>query len=261
MAAAIGHTTEHSRMTWSIVARDPPTGLFGVAVASRFFAVGAICPHARGGTGALSTQALVNPTYGPRALRLLAEGLPAPLALDTLIALDEGRAHRQAHLLDAGGRNAAWTGEACVGWAGHRLAEHVSVAGNMLAGPGVLDATLETYLSNAGLPLAERLLAAMEAGEAAGGDKRGKQSAALLLQGEEEYPRLSLRADDHPEPLAELRRLLAVAHERFIPFSRAFPDAERPYGICERNVIDDMIARYRARRGLPAVEAPPAAAP
>lgn len=230
-------------MTWSILARDPDSGLFGIAIASRFFAVGALCPHAEAGVGLVSTQALMNPLLGPKALEAMRAGEPPEAACTRLIEADEGRDQRQLHLLDAGGRAAAHTGERCVGWCGHRAAENVSVAGNMLVGPGVVDDTLDTFLARDELPIVERLLVAMEAGETAGGDKRGRQSAAILVQGEEPYPRLSLRADDHAYPLTELRRLYAVARERFIPFSSAFPTSERPHGLLERNVLDAIIER------------------
>ena len=230
-------------MTWSIVAKDPETGLFGVVVASRFFAVGALCPWAAAGLGALSTQAMMNPTYGPRGLALLAEGLHAADVRDMLIVADQGRAARQLHVMDAAGRTAAHTGADCVDWCGHASEEGLSVAGNMLAGPAVLERTLETYRAKRDEPFVERLLAAMEAGEAAGGDKRGKQSAALLIQGDEPYPRLSMRVDDHLDPLPELRRLYEVAKERFIPFSCAFPRPDRPYGITDRAVVDKVVER------------------
>ncbi|NNG05748.1 MAG: DUF1028 domain-containing protein [Inquilinus sp.] len=228
-------------MTFSIVAREPQTGLFGVAVASRFFAVGALCPHAAGDVGALSTQALINPTYGPRGLALLHEGKSPQEVVAALVGADEGRASRQLHVVDVEGASAAHTGAECVEWAGHLLGDGVSVAGNMLAGPSVIADMLAAYRQRYDLPLVERLLTAMDAAEAAGGDKRGRQSAALLVQGPEAYPRLSMRVDDHTEPLVELRRLYAVAQERFIPFSRAFPTAENPHGIHDRAEVDAMI--------------------
>ncbi len=168
-------------MTWSIVARDPETGYFGIAIATRFFAVGALCPWTEAKLGALSTQATMNPTLGPRGLALLREGNPAPAALEMLMRADEGRAIRQVHLIDAEGRSAAYTGAECIDWAGQRAGEVVSVAGNMLAGAAVIDETLAAYRANLEAPFVERLLAAMEGGEAAGGDKRGKQSAALVI--------------------------------------------------------------------------------
>jgi uncharacterized Ntn-hydrolase superfamily protein len=235
-------------VTWSIVARDGD-GTFGVAVASRFFAVGALCPHARSGVGALSTQALVNPGYGPRGLDLLQQGFPAADAVALLVAGDEGREHRQLHLIDRGGQAGAHTGSHCIDWCGHRAHEGFSVAGNMLAGPDVLDQSALAYQANAGRPLAERLLAAMAAGEAAGGDKRGKQAAALLIHTTETYPFLNLRVDDHPDPISELKRLHAVSLERYQPFIACLPSAARPAGITDRTAIEAEVERFQAARG------------
>ena len=234
-------------MTWSIVARDAD-GALGVAVASRFFAVGALCPHARSGVGALSTQALVNPGYGPRGLDLLEQGLDAADAVALLVAGDEGREHRQLHVIDREGRSAAHTGVLCIDWCGHRAHEGFSVAGNMLAGPRVLDDTAHAYRAHADAPFAERLLAAMTAGEAAGGDKRGKQAAALLIHTTESYAFLDLRVDDHPEPIAELRRLYEVSLERYQPFLACLPSAARPAGIIDRAAIEAEVERFQAAR-------------
>lgn len=228
-------------MTWSIVAKDPKTGLFGIAIASRFFAVGSLCPWAQGRTGAISTQAMMNPLFGPRGLALLREGLHAADVCDMLIAADRGHGGRQVHLVDTEGRVAAYTGAECIDWAGQVSGPGVSVAGNMLAGSSVVGDTLASYTRDMEQPFVERLLAAMEAGEAAGGDKRGKQSAALLIQGDEPYPRLSLRVDDHLDPLPELRRLYEVAKQRFIGFSAAFPRPEEPYGITDRAYLETII--------------------
>jgi len=234
-------------MTWSIVARDA-SGAFGVAVASRFFAVGALCPHARSGAGALSTQALVNPMYAKPGLDLLAEGTPASEVVRVLTSGDAGRESRQFHVIDAEGRTAAHTGSACIDWCGHRAGEGYSVAGNMLAGAQVIEATALAYERNAGLPFAERLLAALAAGEDAGGDKRGKQAAALLIYTTEDYPFLDMRVDDHEEPIAELRRLYDVSLVRFQPFLACVPSKARPAGITDRTVIEDEIARFVASR-------------
>ncbi|RYJ02899.1 MAG: DUF1028 domain-containing protein, partial [Acetobacteraceae bacterium] len=185
-------------MTWSILARDPETGELGVAVATRFFAVGAVCPRIEGGLGALATQALVNPMLGILGMdRLRAGEAPAAL-LEALLAADAGRDHRQFHLLAADGTIVQHTGTACVGWCGHVAGPDVSVAGNMLAGPQVVEATRDAWLAAAGQPMAERLLAALEAGEAAGGDKRGRQSAALQVASRDPYPDLDIRVDDNP---------------------------------------------------------------
>jgi uncharacterized Ntn-hydrolase superfamily protein len=234
-------------MTWSIIARDLVTGWFGIGIATRFFAVGALCPLAAAGVGAVCSQALPNPVLRQRALALLQEGIAAPAAAPMIMAMDEGRDHRQLHLVDRHGRTGAFTGGACIDWCGHRGAEGISVAGNMLAGPSVVERTLESWLAGADLPLVERLLAALDAGEAAGGDKRGRQSAALLVQGHEPYPRLDIRVDDHPAPLEELRRLHAVAKERFIPFSHALPTDRRPCGLTDRDALEPYIERNAGR--------------
>lgn len=234
-------------MTWSIVARDS-TGAFGIAIASRFFAVGVLCPHARSGVGALSTQALVNPLYGARGLELLARGMAAPEVLQSLIGADAGRDNRQLHLIDAAGNIAAHTGPACIDWCGHLAGAGYSVAGNMLAGPQVVRETAAAYEAGAGLEFAERLIAALEAGEAAGGDKRGKQGAALVIHTTEEYPFLSLRVDDHEDPLAELRRLHDKSLERYQPFVSCLASRARPAGITDRELIEATIERFNAER-------------
>jgi uncharacterized Ntn-hydrolase superfamily protein len=234
-------------VTWSIVARDAD-GAFGVAVASRFFAVGALCPNARSGVGALSTQALVNPGYGPSGLDLLERGVAAADAVARLVAGDEGREHRQLHLIDRRGRCAAHTGALCIDWCGDRAHDGFSVAGNMLAGPAVLDETARAYQAHASASFAERLLAAMAAGEAAGGDKRGKQAAALLIHTTEIYAFLDLRVDDHPDPIAELKRLYQVSLERYQPFLACLPSAARPAGITDRAAIEAEVERFQAAR-------------
>lgn len=243
-------------MTWSIIARDPSSGLMGVAIASRFFAVGAVCTGTEGGVGAVCTQALVNPVYAGRGLGLLREGLKPADICRRLMAGDAGADQRQVHLMNWQGEAAAHTGTNCVDWCGDVHAEGVSVAGNMLAGPAVIAATLDAFMAHAELPIVERLLAAMESGEAAGGDKRGKQSAALVVQGDEPFQRLSIRADDHADPLAELRRLYGVAKERFIPFSTAFPTPERPDGIIDRDFLDTIIARDQGKPLRPLKDVP-----
>ena len=236
-------------MTWSIVARDAD-GALGVAVASRFFAVGALCPYARREAGAVSTQALVNPSYGPAALERLVAGSSPQDALAALVASDAGAAHRQVHAVDAAGRSAAFTGEACVPWCGHRTHEHFSLAGNMLAGANVLDETARAFREHAHLPFALRLIVAMQAGEAAGGDRRGKQAAALLVVTTEDYPALDIRVDDHAEPLAELRRLYDVSLERFQPFVACLPSRARPVGITDRDEIERAIERFQQARAV-----------
>jgi len=230
-------------MTWSIVARDE-SGAFGVAIATRFFAVGALCPHAESNVGALSTQALINPYYGPHGLDLLRAGVPAPEVVRQLTAPDEGRDHRQLHVIDSEGRIGQHTGAQCVDWCGALAGEGFSVAGNMLANETVLEETAKVFRESK-LPFGERLIAALQAGEAAGGDKRGRQSAALLIYSGEQYPELDIRVDDHAEPLVELRRLYEKAHERFVPYLKCSPSKARPWGIYDRSVIEQEIAGYK----------------
>jgi uncharacterized Ntn-hydrolase superfamily protein len=234
-------------MTWSIVARDS-TGALGVIVASRFFAVGALCPNAHSGVGALATQALVNPLYGPRGLALLAQGNAPADVVRILTFADAGREHRQLHLIDAEGNIAAHTGVECIEWCGQLAGDGFSVAGNMLTGPQVIEDTAQFYDAGRELPFAERLIAAMEAGQAAGGDKRGKQAVALLVCTTEAYPALDLRVDDHPEPLAELNRLYVKSLERFQPFLECLPSRARPAGITDRSTIEAEIQRFQVAR-------------
>jgi len=150
--------------------------------------------------------------------------------------------------LDTAGRIGQHTGAKCVDWCGARAGDGYSVAGNMLANEKVIQETARAYAASLALPFAERLIAALEAGEAAGGDKRGKQSAALIIHSTEEYPELSLRVDDHAEPLAELKRLYEKAHERFIPFMRCGPSRERPWGVLDRESIEQQISAHAKSR-------------
>jgi uncharacterized Ntn-hydrolase superfamily protein len=225
-------------MTWSIIAYDNASGQFGIAVATRFFAVGARVPHIAPRIGGIATQALSNPYYGIDGLKLLREGKSPREIVETLIAADGGRESRQLHILDAAGRIAAHTGSDCVDWCGHIEGKGFSIAGNMLAGAKVLDDTAKTYIANESLPFAQRLIAAMRSGEAAGGDKRGKQSAALLIYGDEEWSDLDLRVDDHSDPLAELERLESVSRERWVHFRKYLPSRKNPAGITDRKIID-----------------------
>lgn len=225
-------------MTWSIIARDHATGQFGIAVATKFFAVGALVPHIAANLGGIATQALVNPYYGIDGLKWLREGRAPREVVETLIAADGGRETRQLHIMDAGGRIASHTGRECVDWCGHIEGVGFSIAGNMLAGARVLDDTAQAYLAHEHLPFAQRLIAAMRAGEAAGGDKRGKQSAALLIHGDEEWSALDLRVDDHADPLTELERLEAVSREYWMHFRTFLPTRQNPAGITDRETID-----------------------
>ena len=197
-------------------------------------------PHIAAGIGGIATQALVNPYYGIDGVKLLRERKGAPEIVTTLIAADRGRESRQLHVLDSAGRVAAHTGKECVGWCGHIQGDGFSIAGNMLVGRRVLDDTAAAYAASS-LPFAQRLIAAMRAGEAAGGDKRGRQSAALLIHDSEEWSALDLRVDDNPDPLTELERLERVSRERWVSFRKFLPTRDNPAGITDRATIDAAI--------------------
>lgn len=225
-------------MTWSIVAHDPNRDAFAVAVATRAFAVGASCPFVRAGVGAVSTQSMTNRYLGPAVLDGMARGLPPAAAIEGALAGDEGRGIRQVHAVDRHGRTAAWTGGNCVAWCGSVSAGGISVAGNMLAGEAVVQATLAAWKAGASLQMPDRLMAAMEAGEAAGGDRRGKQSAAMVMITTEDFPDLNLRVDDHAEPLAELRRLLGLWKTEGVPRLGMAPSKLNPSGLIDLDAIE-----------------------
>ncbi|WP_018111218.1 DUF1028 domain-containing protein [Thermus igniterrae] len=201
--------------TFSLVARDPETGDLGVAVASKFLAVGAVVPFAQAGVGALATQSYANPRFGPQGLALLAQGASPQGVLEAFRRTDPHLEKRQFGLVSARGESLTFTGSECHPWAGGVAGEGFAAQGNLLAGPQVVEAMAETFLREQA-PFPERLLLALKAGEEAGGDKRGRQSAALLVVGEgkgygglwDRY--IDLRADDHPEPIGELFRLLGL---------------------------------------------------
>jgi uncharacterized Ntn-hydrolase superfamily protein len=217
--------------TFSIVARDPATGEFGVAVATARPGVGSLVPwvslH-----GAIATQARVNTDLGRGAIALLEHSVPVDVALRVLLDEDPERDRRQVHGVDTG-RVFCHTGAACIGWCGHKAADDFSVAGNMLVGPAVLEAMGEAFTAPeaAKLLLAERLLRALEAGQAAGGDQRGRQSAALLVASPAPRMHHNVRVDDHADPVAELRRVhdLVIEHEQSIEREYG-PQALRAFG-------------------------------
>jgi uncharacterized Ntn-hydrolase superfamily protein len=225
-------------MTWSIVAHDPATGAFAVAVATKAFAVGASCPFVRAGAGAVSTQSFTNRYLAPAILGALERGLPPDAAIESALAGDTGSGVRQVHAVDRHGRTAAWTGRNCVPWCGSLAAPCVSVAGNMLAGEPTIAATLTAWLAAPDLPMPERLMTAMEAGEAAGGDRRGRQSAAMKLVTTEDFPDLDLRVDDHAQPLPELRRLLEIWRRERAPGLAMAPRKADPSGFIDLEAIE-----------------------
>ncbi|GAA6733678.1 DUF1028 domain-containing protein [Thermus oshimai] len=215
--------------TFSLVAQDPRTGDLGVAVASKFLAVGAVVPYARAGVGAVATQSYANTTYGPRALAILEAGGSPEAVLEAFRRTDRDLPLRQFGLVAMSGESLTFTGEACHPWAGGRAGPGFAAQGNLLTGPEVVEAMVETFLLKEDLPLPERLVEALLAGDRAGGDRRGRQSAALLVVGagkgyggfSDRY--VDLRVDDHPDPVPELFRLLDLHR---LLFSR--PKEKRP---------------------------------
>jgi uncharacterized Ntn-hydrolase superfamily protein len=207
--------------TFSIVAFDPDQQEWGVAVQSRFLGVGAVVPWAKAGVGAVATQAFANTRYGPGGLELLGQGKSAQEAVDALTAADERKARRQVGIVDKDGNAATFTGEGCTAWAGGRKGKHYCVQGNILAGEAVVDAMAKAFEEGKG-DLGDRMIAALQAGQGAGGDKRGMQSAALLIVkegggygGNDRYR--DVRVDDHDKPIDELQRIYALHKETFRP--------------------------------------------
>jgi uncharacterized Ntn-hydrolase superfamily protein len=201
--------------TFSVVGYDPDAKEWGVAVASKFLAVGSVVPWAEAGVGAVATQSFANVTYGPKGLDLMRNGKTAEETIKSLTDDDDGRDQRQVGMIDAKGNAATFTGKKCMAWAGGKTGKHYACQGNILAGPEVVDAMAKAFEESKG-PLAWRLMASLEAGDNAGGDKRGKQSAAIYVAkakggyagGNDRY--IDFRVDDHKEPIPELARVLAL---------------------------------------------------
>jgi uncharacterized Ntn-hydrolase superfamily protein len=214
--------------TFSIAARCERTGMLGVAVSTAVPAVGALCPFVKPGVGAVTTQSWVNPYLAIQALQLLGDGVPAAAALAQVLAGDDAKEVRQIGLVDASGREAVWSGKGCTAWFGHRTGPGYTVQGNMLIGPQTLDGMQAAFTGSAPLELGERLLLALEAGQAAGGDKRGKQSAALVVYHTEDYPWIDLRVDEHRHPVAELRRIYTIFLLQVRPFLDGMPKKGKP---------------------------------
>ena len=225
-------------MTWSIVAHDPNIEAFAVAVATKAFAVGASCPFVRAGVGAVSTQSMTNRYLGPAVLDAMARGVAPAAAIEGALVGDDGKGLRQVHAVDSRGRTGACTGQNCVEWCGGVSAGGISVAGNMLAGAPTIAATLAAWQANGDLPMPDRLMTAMQAGEASGGDRRGRQSAAMVMVTTEDFPDLDLRVDDHPEPLQELRRLLSVWKNQGVHRRGIAPSKANPCGLTDLDMIE-----------------------
>ena len=216
--------------TFSIVAHDPASGMFGVAASTKFPAVGVLVPHTRSGVGAIATQARVNPLLGCDGLDLLERGHDAEETLEILLGSDPEPEKRQVGIVDTQGHIAAHTGAATDPWRGHLVAQNCAVLGNLLVGEEVLLAMAVAFESSAEEPFAERLVRALEAGQAAGGDKRGRQSAAVRVMEGQPYPYLDLRVDEHPDPVIELRRIYEVAKREMLPLIEALPSRCNPKG-------------------------------
>lgn len=217
-------------MTFSLIARCPNTGLIGIGAATAVPAVGKLLTHAIGGVGAVATQAKLNPYIGIDGVQLLQHGRSAGEVRDILVERDLRPAHRQFGVLDREGRTATWTGDECIPWAGSIERENLCVQGNRLTGREVLDCVSTAYLDNAGKPLDERLMRALEAGDSVGGDREGERSATIYIVGAEEYPLWDIRVDAHPDPFTELRRLHDIFARKLIPEIRDMPTRANPAG-------------------------------
>lgn len=227
-------------MTFSMTARCENTGQLGIAISTKVIAVGSRCTYAKAGVGAIASQASSNPYLGINGLRYLEEGLSAQEVLDKVLGEDPEPQFRQLSIVDHQGNVAAHTGAQCVGWNGHRIGDNYSAAGNMLVGEETVDAMARTFEESTGLSLSERLLQSLEAGQAAGGDKRGRQSAALLIVDEEDYPLLDLRVDEHEDPVKELRRIYTQAEKELIPRMTLMPTKKNPAGINDRKSMEKI---------------------
>jgi uncharacterized Ntn-hydrolase superfamily protein len=236
-------------MTFSIVAHCPRTGQLGVAVSTAVPAVGAMCPYIQPGVGAVSTQSWVNPYLAIEALSLMRQGNSGPEALDAVLSRDDARDLRQIGVVDGQGRPAAWSGQSCTPWFGHIVGERFAVQGNMLVGEATVVAMAAAFRGSEPLDLAERLLLAMEAGQAAGGDKRGRQSASLKVFGNEDYALLDLRVDEHAHPVAELRRVYTIARLQLLPFVEGMPKKGTPAGALPESVTRMLLTAPPYRPG------------
>ncbi|MCC5807285.1 MAG: DUF1028 domain-containing protein [Opitutales bacterium] len=223
-------------MTFSLIAHCPESGQFGVAATTAVPAVGKLVAHAWPGIGAVATQARVNPYLGIDGIGFLRQGMDAPTAMKALLGCDPHPERRQFAVMDKSARTEAWTGGECLDWAGHRTRGGMSVQGNRLTGPHVLVAMEEAFLDTRGEPLAHRLIEALEAGDDAGGDRKGAVSATIYIVEHEAYPLWDIRVDDHPEPIRELHRLHDVFADRVVPHIRKMPTRRDPGG--ERCDID-----------------------
>lgn len=235
--------------TFSVSVRCARTGMLGVAVSTAVPAVGGICSFVRPGVGAIATQSWVNPYLGIDGLKLLEGGLSAEETIDKLIDEDPGRDDRQLGIVDANGGAAGYTGASCVDWAGHIVGEGFSVQGNMLISSATVERMAAATRESAALSLPERLMVVLEAGQAAGGDKRGKQSAALKVFNVEEFPWFDIRVDEHRNPVAELRRIFEIASKQLLPFTMGMPSRKDPIGSIPPEITDMLMTPPAYRPG------------
>lgn len=224
--------------TFSITARCSRTGELGVAVSTKFVAVGMLCSFVKSNAGAIASQAYINPYLGILGLEYLAQGHTADETLEYLKNRDKGIEFRQLGIVDNQGGSAAFTGKNCDSWRGELTGSNYAIAGNMLVGAETLGAMKESFESDETQPLSKRLLMALSAGHLAGGDKRGHQSAAVKVYGVEEYPVLDLRVDEHPDPIAELLRIYGVAETILIPLIGSLPIADAGNFTLQRSAVD-----------------------
>ncbi len=224
-------------MTFSILARCSDSGQFGVAAATAMPAVGKLLTHAEGGVGAVATQARLNPYLGIDGIQLLRQGRPASEIRDILADRDPRAQSRQFAIIDREGRTATWTGSECLSWAGALERENFSVQGNRLAGGTVLEEAARSMEESRGKTLDERLMQALEAGDRAGGDRKGERSATIYIVDREEYPLWDIRVDAHPDPFTELRRLHGVFARELVPEIRNMPTRANPAGNVEEHVV------------------------
>jgi uncharacterized Ntn-hydrolase superfamily protein len=235
--------------TFSIAAHCERSGMLGVAVSTAVPAVGGICPFIAPKCGAVSTQSWVNPYLGIDGIALMTKGMSAQAALDKLIADDPGRDVRQVGIVDKTGKSAAHTGQNCVPWAGHLTGRNFAVQGNMLAGSSTVEAMAVAFERAKELELPERLIVVLEAGQTAGGDKRGRQSAAVKVYWKEDFPYLDLRVDEHRHPVAELRRVFEVARHQLLPFVIGMPSRKDPLGSLPESVTKMLLTSPPFRPG------------
>ncbi|MEN8228290.1 MAG: DUF1028 domain-containing protein [Bacteroidota bacterium] len=243
--------------TFSIVARDSANGEMAVGVQSHWFSVGTSVSWGESGVGVVATQSFINPAYGPNGLKLMSQGQSAEEALEVLVAADRGRDYRQVAFLDVHGNVSAYTGKSCISSASHAIGDNYSVQANMMLNDDVIPAMSKAYIENGDLPLAERVLKAMQAAQEAGGDIRGKQSAALIVVGLEPADgvwadkKIHLRVDDHREPLIEMERLLRV-HRAYEHMNRGdlavehhdMKAALKEYGAAEEMFPENLEMKY-----------------